>query len=334
VRDRINSGEAVGSRIFCAGNIIGNGGPWSEDFSAELGASVDEQTVERVNAVFEQGVGGDLLWLSAAEVRLAVREYIARSGIDFVKFASSAHKLSQFIAFSLDVQRAIVEEAHAAGLTAQACTQGIEALKMTIDAGADLLQHGDITGRRPMPAELLDTIVDRQIPCVAFLLSRRYISAQPPQVLTSPSWINRMVAKEQNDVALIGRRAKLLLAHDMCIYTPQTRQQFADRFAAPDQPRELGEGHIAWLRAAIERGMDPMDALLCATRNIAEAYQHYDQIGSIEPGKIADLVILDANPLAAPENYARVTHVIKNGTVVDRDRLPDPRLLTTAIERN
>jgi imidazolonepropionase-like amidohydrolase len=331
VRDRINGREAIGCRIYCAGNIIGDCGPWSEEFAPEFGASFGKETVDRVNAVFEQGVGCDLLWMWSEDVRLAVREYIATSGIDFVKYSSSAHKLNQYIAFSPDSQRAIVEEAHAAGMTAQACTQGIEALKMTIAAGADLLQHGDITGRNPMPLEVVELIVDRQIPCVAFLMSQTYLDSLPQDLLESEAWLNRMAAKETNDLELIRRGAKLLLAHDMCIYSPRTRREYRKMFDVPDQPRELGESHVTWLKAAVERGMAPMAALLAATRNIAEAYHRYDDIGSIEPGKFADMLVLDADPLADSENYRRIVYVVKEGVIIDRDRMPERPLLTAEL---
>src|SRR5262249_26029769 len=144
--------------------------------------------VETVNWHWAQGVGNELTWMSADDVREAVREYIRTSGIDFVKYASSAHIPVRFLAFSLDAQRAIVEEAHAAGLTAQACTMTPEALKVTIEAGADLLQHGDVTGLRPLPEATLDLIADRQLPCVAFLQTERRMAAFRHDRLWGEPW--------------------------------------------------------------------------------------------------------------------------------------------------
>jgi imidazolonepropionase-like amidohydrolase len=163
VRDRINEGEVPGSRIFCAGNIIGLGGPWSSDFEASFyGDALNPAVVETINREWEQGVGNDLPWMSAEDVRQTVREYIATSGIDFVKYSSSTHKAVKFITFSPDTQRGIVEEAHAAGMTAQACAMAPEALKLAIQAGVDFLQHGDITGKVPMPQETLELIAERR----------------------------------------------------------------------------------------------------------------------------------------------------------------------------
>ncbi len=64
--------------------------------------------------------------------------------------------------------------------------------------------------------------------------------------------------------------------------------------------------------------MAPMDALCSTTRNIAEAYGKDDDLGTVEPGKVADLVVLDADPLASAEAYGRVALVVKEGARVDR----------------
>jgi len=97
---------------------------------------------------------------------------------------------------------------------------------------------------------------------------------------------------------------------------------------APDLPTELGEAHFLWLQAAQERRMPPMAALLAATRDIAIAYKKDGEPGTLETGKRADLVILDADPLADARNYRRIHLVIKDGKLVDRDSLPSQPVLT------
>jgi imidazolonepropionase-like amidohydrolase len=249
VRDRIAAGDTVGARIFCAGNIIGMGGPWSDDFMTPesiVTQVVSPETVQQVNYQWEQGVGRELLWLSAADVRKAVREYIAASGIDFVKYSSSAHKENHYIAFSADGQRAICDEAHAAGTTAQACTQTPEALKMAIDAGVDLLQHGDITGRREMPDETIELIVDRQLPCVAFLTTAANVESVPASV-RGGLWREMMLVKHDNGRRLVEAGAKLLLAWDMTVAGERARK-LAEEWGTVDAPNHLGTSHVTWSR--------------------------------------------------------------------------------------
>ena len=56
-----------------------------------------------------------------------------------------------------------------------------------------------------------------------------------------------------------------------------------------------------------------MDAILAATRNIAAAYHKLDQFGTIEKGKLADLVVIDADPLDDLNNIRQISMVMKDG---------------------
>ncbi len=328
VRDRINAGKVVGSRIFLGGNIIGNDGPWSSDFFP-YGERLNPAAAERINRHWEQGVGAELTWMPAEDVRLAVRNYIASSGIDFVKYASSAHAQHRFIALSPDAQRAIVEEAHAAGMIVQACTLAPEALKLAIAAGVDLLTHGNSTGRYPMPQETLDQIVDRHLPCVITLYTERFMAAARADGRFPEHWGTTFAAKENNARRLINAAATILHATDGGVFGPtvQGSPWLGELFRLPDTPLPLGSGSILWHQAMIERGMTPMDALVAATRNIAQAYGK-DELGTVQEGKRADLLILDANPLDDPANYTRITHVVKDGQVIDHRGLPEHPVLT------
>jgi imidazolonepropionase-like amidohydrolase len=271
--------------------------------------------------------------MSAEDVRQTVREYIATSGIDFVKYASSAHGEKKFIALSPDAQAAIVEEAHAAGMTAQACATTPEALKLAIEAGVDLLQHGTSTGRRLMPRETLELIAARQLPCVASFYSPRYIAAFSEKVRHGEldHEGERLAVRVHNARELIRLGAKLMLAIDGGVFGPTvTSSRLMGTLVSgfPDMPYRLGSAHLYWLKGAVECGMAPMDALLAATRNVAEAYRRDDELGTIEPGKRADLLVLDGDPLADVESYGRIRHVVKGGELVDRGRLPEHPVLT------
>lgn len=333
VRNRINEGRLVASRMFVAGNIIGLGGVLSEDFF-QTGDLFGPDVVARINRQWEQGVGADLLWLTPDGVRQRVRDYLERSSIDFVKYAASDHRSMQFITFSAPAQRAIVEEGHRAGLTVQAHTTTTESLRMEIEAGADLLQHGDITGLEPIPAETLQLIVNRQLPVAALVCTKRCIAWVEEHGSPMMRLVHNRV-QETNDQRLIDAGARLLLTTDGFVCSPRVLShplRDSRWTQMVDCPVKLGESHFLWLRAVIERGMAPMDALMAATRNVAEAYNQDMDLGTIEAGKKADLVVLAADPLEDVENYRRIVFVMKDGALVDRDALPRRPMLTAAVD--
>ena len=95
-----------------------------------------------------------------------------------------------------------------------------------------------------------------------------------------------------------------------------------------DRSTTLGDGHFLWFKAMQENGIKPMDAILAATKNIAAAYHKLDELGTIEKGKLADLVVLDADPLDDLNNIRKISMVMKDGQVVDRGSLPLKKALT------
>jgi imidazolonepropionase-like amidohydrolase len=72
----------------------------------------------------------------------------------------------------------------------------------------------------------------------------------------------------------------------------------------------------------VEVGMSPMDALVAATRNGAVAAGALSEYGTVETGKSADLLLLDADPLDDITNVRRMSMVMARGDVVDTAALP------------
>jgi imidazolonepropionase-like amidohydrolase len=71
------------------------------------------------------------------------------------------------------------------------------------------------------------------------------------------------------------------------------------------------------LELLVESGLTPAAALTAATRNNARALNQSAQLGSLEAGKLADVVILDANPLEDIRNTRKIYRVIRSGLVCD-----------------
>lgn len=138
---------------------------------------------------------------------------------------------------------------------------------------------------------------------------------------------------DANVRSLIRSGAPLLMAWDAHLQSPEATQDpsMAWYFQAQDSPQILGQGHFVWLKSMEEKGCPPMQMLQAATRNIAVAYGKGRDLGTIEPGKMADMLVLDKNPLEAADNYRTILQVIKAGTVVDRDALPANPILTNPL---
>ncbi|MEO8453307.1 MAG: amidohydrolase family protein, partial [Gemmatimonadota bacterium] len=126
---------------------------------------------------------------------------------------------------------------------------------------------------------------------------------------------------------LIRAGAPILLATDAGIMNPDEWERVTPALRE-DNSTEVGPAHFRWFDAVTEKGMKPMDAILAATRNIAAAYRVLADFGTLEPGKRADLLILDADPLTSLANLRRISAVFKDGVAIDRDRLPVKPVLT------
>jgi imidazolonepropionase-like amidohydrolase len=335
VRDEIASGEEIGSRIFCGGNIIGFDGPFSPDFIPKAVDVVSSVLLDRVNATFVENVGRHLMWLEPRHVVEEVEKYISL-GIDFVKYASNEHGLHSggaFLAFAPRVQAAIVEAAHRAGLIAQSHATSIEGLRLAVEAGCDLIQHANTTGPVPIPGEILELMEQSGVSAVVFPITEARLEYWNCELGPRERAMN--ANKNVNAKALIDSGVPLLMAWDASVWPPEvfSDPNWGKVLGGDDNPASLGSGHIFWFKAMDELGCKPIEALRAATINIARAYGKADELGSIEIGKLADLLVLDADPLADPENYARIAHLIKDGEIVDRETLPERPVLTRPDER-
>jgi imidazolonepropionase-like amidohydrolase len=85
------------------------------------------------------------------------------------------------------------------------------------------------------------------------------------------------------------------------------------------------------LELLVEAGLSPLEALQAATIDAARFLQSADTLGSVEPGKVADLVLLEGNPLEAISNTQTISAVVLAGLLLDRTELDE--MLTRAEEK-
>jgi imidazolonepropionase-like amidohydrolase len=89
----------------------------------------------------------------------------------------------------------------------------------------------------------------------------------------------------------------------------------------------LGRAHFDRMEALQDLGASSIQILIAATRNGAAAYGLENQLGTVEPGKLADLLVLDADPLEDVANLRKIRYVIKDGLIIDREALPTVKVL-------
>lgn len=338
VRDKINQGSAVGSRLLLAGNILGWGGPFSITFSLTKDADLS-LFQEKWDDLLAQGMGEELMDMTPDELRVAMNGYLDK-GVDVIKYGGTSHFMRpSLIGFSPRQQAVIVAEAHKRGKPVQTHATSVEGLRMAVEAGIDLIQHPEMMSR-DLPDDLIHLIVSKGLYCGmrANLITgdarRRHltergeaetrIARMPAATTSAEQWRRLDLLQETQDIQY--RNALRLIAAG-CKVTPATDSYLGDapefRRTAKTEELEPGSGTIRAIEGFVELGMTPMQAIVAATANGAGAAMRSHDLGTIERGKVADVVLLEADPLADIHNIEKITAVIAQGRQVNLATLPE-----------
>lgn len=353
-RDRINSGEFVGSRILVAGNIIGTGGPFSQSFmggwplnglTVRYGGWVRPEIRQRIDALWEDDVGPAMIAMTPEEAALTLRKYIAK-GVDFVKIGVSGHGLGAVepLLFSPAVLEAMRKEVRAAGIPLTTHTFTIESLRLAVQMEPDLLLHPNVMSpsweyatdkQREAITSLMAQIAAKGIYAGLMMVpeenkSRIYAEWDYREHTDTPS-LNRIMDERQFAMAGVSHEkqvAGLKAWLDSGIkYTLATDQGPDSTDLGPVAWGRLGRMHFGRMIGLQEAGASPMEVLVASTRAGAEAYGLEKTLGTLEAGKIADMLVLDADPLLDIANMRKINAVIKDGKIVDREALPTVKVL-------
>src|SRR5688572_12866633 len=116
-----------------------------------------------------------------------------------------------------------------------------------------------------------------------------------------------------------------------CITTPSTDTYLSGapefrRTPRVDAHMMPGTATLAAIEGLVELGMTPSQAIVAATRNGAMASKGLKDFGTLEAGKLADILLLDADPTTDITNIRKLSFVMKEGAVIDRDKLPEKPL--------
>jgi imidazolonepropionase-like amidohydrolase len=346
VRDRINRGELPGSRIFIAGDIVGFRAVFT---TPEARASASKAFQARINAQFELNGGPDLAWMTPAQVHDEMVKYVAK-GVDFVKFGATGDDMpvdsivgqEAVLRFTPAQQRAMVDAVHAAGKIIQTHQTSAEALRIVVESGVDMAQHCAHTGPSRIAEETIQLMLKRHFYCGTQwgLLTDAQLAQVREQRFPGSDQDNGHEGVNygvENAVRLIKAGVPELVSTDAGTIDPDVAKDFGPEGGPGGlggHASLIGEAEFLDMRAMEQRGMTPMMILQAATRNIAAAYHKLDLFGTLEPGKYADLIVVDADPLADIQNLKKLSLVVKEGRIIDTASLPLEPILTSDEARN
>ncbi len=349
VRDRIAAGNAIGPRILAAGNILGWSGPYSISFSLTRATGLT-LFQEQMNDEIAQGGGEELMGMTPAELGRAIDRYIDR-GPDFLKYGGTSHFAEPtFIGFSAEAQKTIVERAHARARMVETHATSPEGLRLAIEAGIDGIQHPEIVDGKELDADLVKRIKDRQLVCSMLVNTitgeiwskhvkdraetekKQSEADKKADARPRTSFEDRKRASDLGLDLEVRRRNAQALIRAGALVTVGTDNYWAaaselSRTSKPEN-QDHGIGTIIGIEGLVELGMTPAQALVAATRNGAIASRILPESGTIEAGKRADILVLDADPLTDIHNIRKIGVLMKDGRIIDRATLPQKRVLS------
>ncbi len=286
LRNAINAGQVEGPRMFVAGAYVTvtNGG--GEVTGLPEGTVVPDE--------MRRGVADN-----ANEVRQRVRELLA-GGADFIKVIATGAVFTAGTTpskpeYTEEEIRAAVDEAAKAGIFVAAHAHGAEGIKNAIRAGVRTVEHGSY---------LDDEGIRLMLEHGTWLVADVYNGDYTEEVGTRDGWPEEILRKNRettdiqraNFARAVKAGVRIGFGTDAGIY-----------------PHGDNARQFAYM---VKYGMTPLDAIRSATLNAAASLGRSQELGSISPGKFADLIAVDGDPLADVERLRHIAGVIKQGELI------------------
>lgn len=298
VRDRIARGEATGARLLMAG-------PW---------------ITRRVSFWPENYQVG----VSSPEEASAAVERLAEAGVDVIK---------AWVGLTREDYQAIADTAHRHGIRVHAHVYDPGDVRNALEAGIDVLTHAGSAGTPPYEPDLLRDIVVAGRPVVITGAHRVWVfpaTVDFPERLQDPRLRNdlpeAMYAELQRSFENFHTLPYFQTTARQMFFGDASLGQWIEAGAVMGMGTDSGtplnfHTEALWreLKAHVDLGMTPMEAIVAATRVNARILGLADDLGTIEPGKIADIVVLRGDPRFSITALDDPELVVKDGKVYRRE---------------
>ena len=282
LRDAINDGDVIGPRMQVSGPPLGI-----------TGGHCDSNLLPFAFHFSAEGVADGV-----PAVIAKVRETI-KYGADVIKFCASGGVLSKgdnplLEQYSPEEMQALITESHRLGRKVATHAHSTIAIKDAVRAGVDSIEHGiflDDEGIQLMKQHGT-YLVPTSYPLFWFEQNESKMNL-PPWIVEKAAII--IPAAKENMRKAFQAGVKVALGTDAAVY-----------------PHGLNAGEF-W--SMVKLGMSPVQALRAGTVNAAELMGWSDRIGSVTPGKFADIVAVQGNPLEDVSVLQHVEFVMKDGVI-------------------
>jgi imidazolonepropionase-like amidohydrolase len=286
LRDAINAGDVSGPRMIVSGPALGiTGGHCDNNLLPFDYHKQSEGVADGVEAVQHK-----------------VREVI-KYGADVIKICATGGVMSKgddpnASQFTLEEMKAIVAEAHRLGRKVAAHAHGAEGVRWASEAGVDSIEHGHLMDDASIAT--LKKNGTYLVPTLYLMDWNRENMAKrnlPDYVVRKMEMVTQV--GQANVKKAFAAGVKIGFGTDAAVY-----------------PHGLNAHEFA---VYVRLGMTPLQAIQTATVNDADLLGWSDKIGTLEPGKFADIIAVDGDPLKDVTALENVKFVMKGGEVVKNE---------------